>query len=73
MLRLFTLVITATVIGLLASGRAVAQPIPPTHPHLHHALYEMRAAEKELLETTNDFGGHKTARPGSPACGHCSD
>ncbi len=58
MWRLSTLAIVAIAIGLLASGRAVAEP---KHPHLHHALYEMREADKELTKSTNDFGGHKAA------------
>ena len=29
------------------------------HPHLHHALVEMREAHKQLKETSGNFGGHK--------------
>lgn len=31
------------------------------HPHLHHALHELRHAHKQLEETTHDFNGHKKA------------
>jgi hypothetical protein len=33
----------------------------PHHPHLHHALNELRHAHKELSELRHDFGGHKQA------------
>jgi hypothetical protein len=29
------------------------------HHHLHHALWELRDARKELLETKHNFGGHR--------------
>lgn len=29
------------------------------HHHLHHALWELRDARKELQEAKHDFGGHK--------------
>ena len=56
MWRLSTLAIVAIAIGLLASSRAAAEP---KHPHLHHALYEMREADKELTKTTFDFHDSK--------------
>lgn len=31
------------------------------HPHLHHAVVELRLAHKELKETRFNFGGHKEA------------
>jgi cell fate (sporulation/competence/biofilm development) regulator YlbF (YheA/YmcA/DUF963 family) len=31
------------------------------HPHLHHAVVELRHAHKELKETRHNFGGHKDA------------
>ena len=29
------------------------------HPHLHHALQEVKSAHHQLKETKNDFGGHR--------------
>ncbi|HEV3440879.1 MAG TPA: hypothetical protein VG122_26225 [Gemmata sp.] len=29
------------------------------HPHLHHALHELREAHHELKEAKHDFGGHR--------------
>ncbi len=29
------------------------------HPHLHHALFELREAREELRESKDDFGGHR--------------
>jgi hypothetical protein len=31
------------------------------HPHIHHALVELRAAVVELEEAKHDFGGHRKA------------
>jgi hypothetical protein len=31
----------------------------PKHPHLHHALRELREARIELKEAAHDFGGHR--------------
>ncbi len=31
------------------------------HPHLHHALVELRHAHKEMHESSHDFGGHRKA------------
>lgn len=31
------------------------------HPHLHHAVHELRHAERQLRETRHSFGGHKEA------------
>ena len=36
---------------------AAAQEHP--HHHLHHALWELRDARKELKEAKHDFGGHR--------------
>ena len=35
-----------------------AQELHPHH-HLHHALWELRDARKELKESKHNFGGHK--------------
>jgi L-lactate utilization protein LutB len=29
------------------------------HPHIHHAIHELREAHKELKEAKHDFGGHR--------------
>ena len=44
------------VLVVFAPGRAAAEP---KHPHMHHALHEMREAHKELKEAKHDFGGHR--------------
>jgi hypothetical protein len=31
------------------------------HPHIHHALHELREAHRELKEAKHDFGGHREA------------
>ncbi len=31
------------------------------HPHLHHAIVELRHAHKEMKEASHDFGGHRKA------------
>jgi hypothetical protein len=31
----------------------------PRHPHMHHALRELREARTELKEASHDFGGHR--------------
>ena len=31
------------------------------HPHIHHALHELRHAAKQLEEAKHDFGGHRAA------------
>ncbi len=44
---------------MLASVPQVwAQP-PHPHHHLHHALWELRDAHKDLKESKKSFGGHK--------------
>ena len=54
-------------LGLLALVTALpicAQTSPPPphpHHHLHHALWELRDAHKELKESKHQFGGHRTA------------
>jgi hypothetical protein len=40
-----------------SSARAVQKP----HPHIHHALYELREARAELRSAAHDFGGHRKA------------
>lgn len=34
------------------------EPVHPHH-HLHHALWELRDARKEMQEAKHDFGGHR--------------
>ena len=31
------------------------------HPHIHHALHELKEARTELREAKHDFGGHREA------------
>src|SRR6516225_1875614 len=31
----------------------------PHHPHMHHALHELKEARVELKEAAHDFGGHR--------------
>jgi hypothetical protein len=40
------------------ANTAVGGPEHPYH-HLHHALWELRDARKELTESKHDFGGHR--------------
>jgi L-lactate utilization protein LutB len=41
-----------------APGTALAQD-KVHHPHLHHALRELREARTELKESSHDYGGHR--------------
>jgi hypothetical protein len=41
------------------SGTSGAQSKP--HPHIHHALYELREARDELKKAAHNFGGHRKA------------
>ncbi len=56
---------TSCSLGLLAVGLfamyGYSQSEKPRHPdhHLHHALWELRDAHKELHESREHFGGHK--------------
>lgn len=45
-------------LGLVGFCAAAQQPKHPHH-HLHHALWELRDARKELQESKHDWGGHK--------------
>ena len=38
-----------------SSGQTPAQK----HPHMHHALHELKQAREELKEAAHDFGGHR--------------
>jgi hypothetical protein len=31
------------------------------HPHIHHAIHELKEARTELKEAKHDFGGHRAA------------
>src|SRR5947209_1283704 len=35
------------------------------HPHMHQALYELREAKKELVETKQNYGGHMRKAQGA--------
>jgi uncharacterized protein YqeY len=41
-----------------APATAVAQD-GPRHPHMHHALRELRETRTELKEASHDYGGHR--------------
>lgn len=56
MSRPLLLAAAVAALGLLVPGRAAAEP---KHPHLHHALFEMREAHKDLKEAKHNFGGHR--------------
>ena len=48
----------ATLCGLASWYASAQEPMHP-HYHLHHALWELRDARKELKEAAHDFGGHR--------------
>ncbi len=48
--------VAAAAVCLLTPARVLAEP---KHPHLHHALFEMREASQELSEVSHDFHGHR--------------
>jgi hypothetical protein len=58
MSRLSYLACAAALALAALAGTALALDAP-RHPHLHHALYEMREARTELKEAAHDFGGHR--------------
>ena len=45
--------------SLVLFGFSAAAQEPHPHHHLHHALWELRDARKELKEAKHDFGGHR--------------
>jgi hypothetical protein len=60
-----TLVVASACAGLLAllmAGPVAAQVVVKKkieHPRLHHALFELREARRELETAKHDFGGHR--------------
>jgi hypothetical protein len=50
--------VCAGLVALLAPGAALAGG-KVKHPRLHHALYELREARRELKTAAHDFGGHR--------------
>ncbi len=56
MSRTLLLIPAIAAASMLLPGRASAEP---KYPHLHHALYEMKEAHKQLREAGHDFGGHR--------------
>jgi hypothetical protein len=56
MLRIVLLIPTVAIFALVTPERASAEP---KHPHIHHALYEMREAIVELKDARHDFAGHR--------------
>jgi hypothetical protein len=49
----------ALILGIYSTSRMRADEFKHPHPHMLHALYELREAHKELKESKIDFGGHK--------------
>ena len=59
MIRYCSLVVLAVgVTALVFCGSSHGQGKKP-HPHIHHALYELREARSELKGAAHDFGGHR--------------
>jgi len=56
MSRLFT---SIAVFGVLTWYLPSGEAGGIKHPHLHHALRELREARVELKEAAHDFGGHR--------------
>jgi hypothetical protein len=56
MSRPLLLTVALTVLGFLVPGPAEARD---KHPRVHHAIFEMREAYKELETTSQSFGGHR--------------
>jgi hypothetical protein len=56
MFRSLLLSVAVVSLVLFTGGRAAAQA---NYPHLHHALFEMREAHKELKNAGHNFGGHR--------------
>src|SRR5438105_2303867 len=54
-----SLVVAALVLSLWAWQAPGSLAGGPKHPHLHHALRELREARTELKEAAHDFGGHR--------------
>jgi hypothetical protein len=51
---------TLAVVGCAGlPGLAAGQKTKHPHYHLHHALWELRDARKELKEAPHNFGGHR--------------
>ena len=46
-------------IGTLLFGSALRAEDGPKHPHMHHALHELKETRTELKEAKHDFGGHR--------------
>jgi hypothetical protein len=55
-MRLTSLLAIGSLAYFAVSASALA---PHPHHHLHHALWELRDAHKELTEAKHDFGGHR--------------
>jgi hypothetical protein len=55
MVRLLPFLPVLALLGLLP-GSANAEP---RHPHLHHVLYDIKQAARELAEAKSEFGGYK--------------
>lgn len=55
MLRVHVLSLSVLMSATLGAGAQNS----PRHPHMHHALHELREARTELKEAAHDFGGHR--------------
>jgi hypothetical protein len=56
MSRSLLLTVAVVGLGLVTPGVTVAQS---KFPHMHHALYEMKEAQKDLKSAGHNFGGHR--------------
>jgi LPS O-antigen subunit length determinant protein (WzzB/FepE family) len=57
--RILSFLLSLGVVAIGLSGMPQAQAQKVEHPHLHHALRELREARHELKEAGHDFGGHR--------------
>jgi hypothetical protein len=53
-----SLLLAFSSLALFGFSAAAQEPMHPHH-HLHHALWELRDARKELKEAKHDYGGHR--------------
>lgn len=49
----------ALVAGLALFGSGSVRAQADKHPHMHHALFELRETRTQLKEASHDFGGHR--------------
>jgi hypothetical protein len=51
--------IAVALLALVAPASFVRSDEGPRHPHMHHALHELKETQVELKEAAHDFGGHR--------------